>query len=199
MTPLPRERLNRLMQKPPPPDAKNHHYVPKLLLRQWADAEDRVTCWKWEGGRIASFRPSIRNIMSEMHLYKAQHIEAPGIYEQTFSRLETHAATALAKMRDPSRPTLNQIDYEAWACFLLAQRIRVATKVAWAKEHARDDFVSVFNQHDPEFSRLNVDIRFSTMGEYMTEYHPNFLANLHLHTMINLIRNCSPPTRSYFA
>lgn len=173
----------------PAPYAKNHHFVPQLLLRQWADSDDKVTCWKWDGDKIAAFRPTTKNVMSEMHLYKARHIEAAGIYEQTFSRLEGYAAVALAKLRDRSRPKLEQIDYEAWACFVLAQRIRVPNKIAWAEQHARQGFMAVFDQFDPEFDRLNADTRFNTPADYMSEYHPNVLANFHLHTIMEIIHN----------
>lgn len=175
--------------KTPVPYAKNHHYVPQFLLRQWADKEDKVTCWKWDGDKIAAFRPTTKSIMSEMHLYKARHVETPGIYEQTFSQLEGHAAAAIAKLRDRSRPKLEQIDYEAWACFVLAQRIRVPNKVAWAEKHARDGFISVFEEHDPAFDRLNLDERFKTPADYMEEYHPNVLANFHLHTIMQVIND----------
>jgi len=115
--------------------------------------------------------------MSETHLYRAEHIDSPGIYEDAFSRLEAAAAPVLAKFRDPDRPKLTPEDFEAWATFVLAQRSRVPARIAWAKEQAIAAFTATFTDNDPDFELFRREEWFSTPLKYIQDYHPNVLAN----------------------
>jgi len=167
--------------------AKNHHFVPRLLLRQWANDKDQVRCWHWKDEKIGSISPTTENIMAESRLYKAQHIDNPSIYEDTFTGIETNAARVLEKLCNPKGPHLAAEDFHAWSLFILAQRARTPAKIAWAKKHVRDGFIDVFEKYDPEFDRLNVDERFSTPAHYMNEHHPNVFANFPFHTIMKII------------
>jgi hypothetical protein len=167
--------------------SKNHHFVPRLLLRQWANDKDQVQCWHWKDAKIESFSPATENIMAETRLYKAQHIDNPSIYEDTFNRIETNAARVLEKLCNPKGPHLVTEDFHAWSLFILAQRARTPAKIAWAKQQAYDMFINEFEKPDLEFNRLNVDERFSTPAHYMNEHHPNVLANFHFHTTMKII------------
>ena len=165
---------------------KNHHFVPQLLQRQWADENGQVQAWKWQNGCIVPFRTTPQNIMSETHLYRAEHIDQPGLYEAAFSGLESAAAAVLAKFRDPAKLTLTQDNYEVWASFLLAQRVRVPAMVASAKQKVIARFTSIFDEHDPDFELFKREDRFSTPLRYIEEYHPNVLANFHLDTLLKM-------------
>ena len=167
--------------------AKNHHFVPRLLLRQWANDKDQVQCWHWKDEKIGSFSPATENIMAETRLYKAQHIDNPSIYEDTFNRIETNAARVLKKLCSPQRPRLVTEDFHAWSLFILAQRARTPAKIAWVKQQARNVFIDELEKPDPEFDRLNADERFSSPAHYINEHHPNVLANFHLHTTMQII------------
>ena len=167
--------------------SKNQHFVPRLLLRQWADSDDQVRCWRWKDKKIEAFSPTTKSIMAETRLYRAQHIDNPSIYEDTLNRIETNAARVLEKLRNPQRPRLVTEDLHAWSLFILAQRARTPAKIAWARHKARDIFIDEFEKPDPEFDRLNAGERFSSLSHYINEHHPNVLANCHLDTTMQII------------
>ena len=168
---------------------KNHHFVPRLLQRQWASESEQVKCWKWQNEKLITFNSNIKNIMSETRLYTAEYIDNANLYESQFSEIEAGAARALLKFRDKKGAVLDPKDFEAWACFVLAQRIRLPGKIEWAKHHSFNGFSEIFEKFDPDFDRLNPEPRFSTPAQYMSEYHPNVLANFALHTIVEIIRD----------
>lgn len=108
---------------------KRHHFVPQFLLRNFADADDKLWVLRKETGKLFQGRSDA--IFAENHLYST--IDDSGAYdaalEKEYSKLESAAAPIVtdivSKVRDGVLPTLNQDQRSIWSQFYYQQIKRV--------------------------------------------------------------------------
>lgn len=163
---------------------KRHHYVPQFLIRNWANSDGRVRRWMRIKDHLTSALILPKECMLEKHLYRAQHTQNPGIYEKTFSNLDSDAARVSNKLIDQVSHRLTPPEMETWAAFLLSLRGRIPTTQKFFRQSAHQAFdVDLQAPSDVTENSIERRLRASLMGGA----HPEVRANLHLHIFLQML------------
>ncbi|CAN96462.1 Hypothetical protein sce6295 [Sorangium cellulosum So ce56] len=128
--------------------SRRHHYVPQFYLRQWADDDSKLWCYKRErSGKLSETQVAPRATAFQEHLYSVRDT-APFLPERTpdviegqfFSPLDNAASQVFQKILSGRGLPLPETEKTTWALFLnsllerdprtLATRDEVAPAVA---------------------------------------------------------------------
>src|SRR5258708_13939271 len=109
---------------------KKQHFVPQLLLRQFADPNERIFCY--DMSRDRSFATNVRDAGHQNQFFsvlEADGQESPGVtFESYFQRFETLAAGAIrrieAALTRGVAKVVSDIDRSALAGFIAVQFLR---------------------------------------------------------------------------
>ncbi len=80
---------------------ENQHYVPKVLLRNFAEPGKKPSdekIWVFDKSNSSIFRTNLRNIAAECRFYDIDGDDHPIVIENVLSELEAHAARSLRKI-----------------------------------------------------------------------------------------------------
>lgn len=105
-------------------DAKNHHYVPQFLLRQFAEPSSRAL-YTFDKRTLKVFATNPRNVAAENHFYEVETDWGKVTMEPGLADLETRAAATL-------RPVI-----EAESIAVLKPEDRVLLSVFFAVQFTR--------------------------------------------------------------
>jgi Protein of unknown function (DUF4238) len=119
---------------------ENQHYVPKFLLRNFAELDKNRSekVWAFDKSNSSIFCTNLRNIAAECGFYDIDGGDEPIPTESLLSELEGHAAQALRKIvEERSLGSLSSADRDWLANFCAVQFVRVPN--LREKQSALDD------------------------------------------------------------
>lgn len=125
-----------------------HHFVPRFLLQEWAGIDNRLTVFRWAGGRLLDSRCSPKAVAKVRHLYSLNRAsEAPDVrLERGFfgPKLDDLAAPIHRLLLTQGVESVGKEQRVDWSRFLLAQMIRVPSSMKFIRELGRDFMLDQF-------------------------------------------------------
>ncbi len=106
-----------------------HHYIPRMILRNFTDNKGRLHCFYKPAGKIFSTTPD--NVLAESHLYTRQDASGRSdvSVEKKLSHLEGRAQPVIEKIvhaaRKRKKPALTSSEKEAWDEYFCSQLRRL--------------------------------------------------------------------------
>jgi hypothetical protein len=166
---------------------KCQHYVPRFIIKAWANARGQVRLWKRvPSGTLINRFTSPKTVMNRAALYDLLHVPADQVaaLERDFQRLESDAAPIYRKL--VGRDDLAEQEMRVWSHFVLAQMARLPKHVDGAAQRASRQ-IAEWDEPDPEFEALKGDSPHRTVREYLDDRDPAILANLHLRVLARVM------------
>ncbi|NTX19420.1 DUF4238 domain-containing protein [Burkholderia cepacia] len=121
---------------------RNHHFVPRFLLEEWAGADRKLTYFNWRrGGELHVGRCGPRGVGAEEHLYSQRQASGemdPEIEVDVFGKIvDTPGSLVHKKLLAGELNRLTTQEEKAWSNFLVAQMIRVPSMVQYLRDRGR--------------------------------------------------------------
>jgi uncharacterized protein DUF4238 len=122
---------------------ENQHYVPKVLLRNFAEPEKKPSnekIWVFDKSNSSIFPTNLRNIAAECGFYDIDGDDHPIATESVLSELEAHAARSLRKIIEERSLSSLSSEERTWlSIFCAVQFVRVPN--AREKQRFLDDSI----------------------------------------------------------
>ncbi|MDT7517961.1 DUF4238 domain-containing protein [Rhodoferax sp. TBRC 17660] len=116
------------------PSHQNHHYVPAFLLREWQQADNKLTQFTWENNRFITSRRQAKSVAKEKHLYSTNRSTGNpdvGIEVDVMGpKVDDPAALVHQKLLAGGVGRLSNAEQETWAKFLLSLLFRGPKAIA---------------------------------------------------------------------
>lgn len=121
---------------------RNHHYVPRFLLEEWAGADRKLTYFNWRAdGVLHGGRCGSRGVGAEEHLYSQRLASGemdPVIEVDVFGAIvDTPGSLVHKKLLADQLNQLTVEEEKIWSNFLVAQMIRVPSMVQYLRDRGR--------------------------------------------------------------
>lgn len=120
--------------------AKNQHYVPQFLLKNFAEGKkDQV--FVFDKAYSKSFRSNVKNVACENGFYNLSTAEVFASFEPALGALEDTASPIIKKIcKDSALTNITEDERQLMACFMAVQMVRTAAY--------RATFADVMKQFD---------------------------------------------------
>jgi hypothetical protein len=167
---------------------QNQHYVPKLLLKNFAGnlpvkrGKERIYAFDRE--KRCSFNPNIKNIGAEFGYYDLELPEGKVSLEDTLNKIETKAARVIEKIKQER--SLARLDPDDWALFAVfcanlfsrghAHREKIEILESALRKLTKGD-ESIF---PPKSDTISKAFALSQTIEATKEYHIHFSNKVHV-------------------
>jgi hypothetical protein len=147
-------------------DPKNHHWLPRFLLREWADGSTgKVMCFYRPHGRVVASRQGTRRIGATEWLYTAgwSGYEAPNFVETSFmaKAIDTPAARLHRRMLNGEISAFGFEERQLWVWFVLLLLVRhpgmIRARQDAQEEHWKKFFIEYLIGQTPTGYTLPLD------------------------------------------
>ncbi|WP_341913408.1 DUF4238 domain-containing protein [Ferrovibrio terrae] len=106
--------------------AENHHYVPKMLLRNFVPNEAKEQLFVFDKKLEKSFPSNVKNIATERNFYDLSSPNGGGDLEASLSEMEHKTAQAFEKLlKERDLKVLTESDRSWIGVFIASQHVRV--------------------------------------------------------------------------
>ncbi|NLA20829.1 DUF4238 domain-containing protein [Burkholderia cepacia] len=117
---------------------RNHHFVPRFLLEEWAGADRKLTYFNWRrDGELHVGRWASRRRRRRAPVFTAASIGEmdPEIEVDVFGKIvDTPGSLVHKKLLAGELNRLTTQEEKAWSNFLVAQMIRVPSMVQYLRD-----------------------------------------------------------------
>ena len=173
-----------------------HHYVPKFLLKAWADTSS--------DGMIEVFRLDLPGLRSKRWAPKATGYE-PDLYALTMSsvagidqqaveteflrHLDDSAAKVLHKLAATGFSDLSKGDRDTWVCFIMSLLSRTPESIALIQEVAHVHLNASLRDQPEEYDAIADASDPSTLTDWVEAHLPGLIENFGKMSLPEFIRN----------
>ena len=110
---------------------KRQHYIPQMLLRNFADKKDKLHCYYKPDGKLFETSPENVFLQSRLYTHHDRQGNKDSSIEQLLSKIEGETKLVLNKMiaaaRHGTPPCLTAVEKNVWDTFFCYQWSRLPT------------------------------------------------------------------------
>lgn len=161
-------------------EQKNQHFVPKFLLKRWADESGKVLAWRRENGEVCCDPVLPKNAAVHGRLYTragSTPEDRTRIETKFFNeKIENPAAQAIKRIIDDGHD-IGDEDRITLARFMVAQFVRRPEVVKKVRDDGKVLIENELAAADPEFDRLKGTSSAKNLLEWVNTYDPTIIEN----------------------
>lgn len=160
-----------------------HHFVPRFLLEHWhTPPDDKLSSFRWAGGKLVSRRYKAKSVAKERHLYSMGRSQSePDVQvEKEFwgPHIDDPAAIVHAKILSAGVSTLTLEDKKAWSPFLVSLMLRGPAMMRHIRARGREILSAGLDKDPEEFREARGDAPEATLREWMEKHRPDVFDDL---------------------
>lgn len=178
-----------------PKEPRQHHFVPELLLRRWADDTGRIRAWRREKGPILSFPVLPKETARQRDLYAFEHLypdDRQWIEREVLANnIEHHAEGALSTLVSAGPAALAPAAWVHWATFLVTMRVRQPEVVARLRREGREYIEAKLGAHCERYEALKGAAPEANLLEWARTHAPGRVLDFGIGVLPRLFRSKS--------
>lgn len=171
-----------------------HHFVPEFYLNAWATSDEsqapRLTYFQWIQGRLHTTRIAPKGAAYQTDLYAG--VDKDGRKNQSVEKeyfgpkVDDPAAPVIAKMIAGGQP-LSELETEAFARYVLAQRVRTPGYVTHVRQEATLAIDEMAAGLTADYEAIRGQELPASPGEFIQQHMPHLKHYLGIQSLPRLI------------